>query len=111
MEVSERAAACMGKRFSIEEGGREVARAYLFTGENGLHEEPWGLMEDVFVAEDRRNQGWGVRLIRRVIEAARAAGCYKLIATSRYSRPEVHELYLRLGFKDYGKEFRMDLAR
>lgn len=111
MEIRERAAVCAGTKFSIEEGGREIARAYLFTGENGLHMEPWGLLEDVFVAEDRRGQGWGVRLIQRVIEAARVAGCYKLIATSRYSRPEVHDLYLRLGFKEYGKEFRMDLTR
>jgi len=37
------------------------------------------------------------------------AGCYKLVATSRASRPRVHELYERLGFENYGVEFRMNL--
>jgi len=36
------------------------------------------------------------------------AGCYKLIATSRTSRPKVHELYQRLGFENHGVEFRMN---
>lgn len=34
--------------------------------------------------------------------------CYKLIATSRTSRPKVHELYHRLGFTQHGVEFRID---
>ena len=42
------------------------------------------------------------------MSAAREAGCYKLIATSRTSRPKVHELYQRLGFESHGVEFRMN---
>ncbi|MEO0537352.1 MAG: hypothetical protein AAF215_26285 [Cyanobacteria bacterium P01_A01_bin.123] len=34
--------------------------------------------------------------------------CYKLIATSRTSRPKVHDLYQRLGFTQQGFEFRID---
>jgi GNAT superfamily N-acetyltransferase len=59
---------------------------------NDLHEAPFGLMEDVFVAESERGSGLGTALVREVIAAARDAGCYKLIATSRASRPKVHEL-------------------
>jgi GNAT superfamily N-acetyltransferase len=51
----------------------------------------------------------GPALVTEVIAAAREAGCYKLIATSRASRPKVHELYERLGFANYGLEFRMNL--
>ncbi len=30
------------------------------------------------------------------------------LATSRTSRPQVHELYERLGFRNHGVEFRVD---
>ena len=76
---------------------------------NDLHATPFGLLEDVFVAESQRGNGLGTQLVREVIAAAREAGCYKLIATSRTSRPRVHELYERLGFQNYGLEFRLNL--
>ena len=98
-----------GIRFSIAGENGEVARAYLYLMTNDLHDAPFGLLEDVFVAESERGSGLGTALVNEVIAAARAAGCYKLIATSRASRPKVHELYERLGFANYGLEFRMNL--
>jgi GNAT superfamily N-acetyltransferase len=77
---------------------------------NDLHAQPFGLLEDLFVDESQRGSGLGTALVREVIAAAREAGCYKLVATSRASRPKVHELYERLGFQNYGIEFRIDLA-
>jgi GNAT superfamily N-acetyltransferase len=101
--------AARGMRFSIAGPAGEVARAYLYLMTNDLHAAPFGLLEDVFVAESERGSGLGTALVNEVIAAARAAGCYKLIATSRASRPRVHELYERLGFANYGLEFRMNL--
>lgn len=75
-----------------------------------MHELPFGFMEDVFIDESQRGQGLGSKLVEIVIEGARKRGCYKLICTSRYVKPKVHELYERLGFRDHGKEFRMDFA-
>ena len=75
---------------------------------NSLHEEPFGLLEDVYVDESLRGQKPGTEIVNAVIAEAKVRGCYKLIATSRYTRPRVHELYIRLGFKDHGNEFRMD---
>jgi GNAT superfamily N-acetyltransferase len=60
------------------------------------------------VAESERS-GLGTALVNEAIAAAREAGCYKLVATSRASRPKVHALYARLGFASYGLEFRMNL--
>jgi GNAT superfamily N-acetyltransferase len=88
----------------------EIARAYLYVMTNDLHEEPFGLLEDVFVDEAQRGSGLGTAMVTEVIAAAREAGCYKLIATSRASRPSVHELYEHLGFEQYGIEFRMNLG-
>ena len=100
--------AARGIRFSIAGESGEVARAYLYLMTNDLHDAPFGLLEDVFVAETERGSGLGTALVNEVIAAARAAGCYKLVATSRASRPKVHELYERLGFANYGLEFRMN---
>jgi GNAT superfamily N-acetyltransferase len=98
-----------GIRFSIGNERGEVARAYLYVMTNDLHDAPFGLLEDVFVAESERGGGLGTALVNEVIAAAREAGCYKLVATSRASRPKVHELYERLGFANYGIEFRLNL--
>ncbi len=51
----------------------------------------------------------GSKLVEKVIEIAKESSCYKLIATSRISRPKVHKLYQRLGFSQHGVEFRLDL--
>lgn len=89
--------------------GRPVGHAFLYILRNCLHEEPFGFMENVFVEPKRRGEGIGERLVKRVIEKARERGCYKLVAASRRERPKVHALYLKLGFSDRGKEFRIDL--
>ena len=89
--------------------GDQVARASLVLISNEMNARPYGLLEDVFVREPDRGGGHGSRLVEQIVELAKQHGCYKLIATSRYSRPQVHALYSRLGFRDHGKEFRMDL--
>jgi len=106
--VNRKGATAQGIRFSVDQNGEEVARAYLYLMTNGLHERPFGLIEDVFVNESHRGDGLGSGLVDEVIAAAREANCYKLIATSRDSRPKVHDLYRRIGFEDHGREFRMN---
>lgn len=108
MRVKREARTAEGIRFSIPSPTGESARAYLYLMHNDLHTEPFGLLEDVYVEESKRGSGIGSSLVQEVIAAAREAGCYKLIATSRHSRPLVHDLYRELGFKDHGLEFRLD---
>lgn len=108
MDIKKTVAKCEGLRLSINRDGKEVARAFLFLMSNNLHEAPFGLLEDVYVDESLRGQGLGTEIVNGVIAEAKARGSYKLIATSRYTRPKVHDLYQRLGFKDHGKEFRID---
>lgn len=108
MEFKQKTINNQGTRLSIKNNGKEVARAYLYIIRNDLHKKPFGLLEDVFVDENFRGQGLGTQIINKVIEETKKNKCYKLIATSRHSRPKVHELYKRLGFKDHGIEFRMD---
>ena len=108
MDVNRTNPAAKGIRFSVNSDGTEVARAYLYLMHNDLHQVPFGLMEDVYVDKSQRGEGLGTRLVNEVVAAAKENGCCKLIATSRDSRPKVHELYRRLGFSDPGREFRID---
>ncbi len=95
------------KGYRIEEEG--IGRAFIYLIKNDLHDEPYALLEDVFVKKEYRGMGYGTKLIKGAIDLAKEKGAYKIIATSRNEREEVHELYKRLGFKEYGIEFRMDL--
>lgn len=95
-------------KFSINKDGLEVGRSRLYLIYNDLHKEPYGLLEDVFVLEQYRALGYGKKLVEAVIEKARELGCTKLVGQSRYGRDKVHKLYENLGFKDYGKNFRID---
>ena len=97
-----------GIRITFQDNGVEVGRAYLYLMHNDLHEQPFALMENVHVAEAYRGKGIGSQLVKQVVELAKNANCYKLIATSRLSRSNVHSLYQRLGFTQHGLEFRID---
>lgn len=101
-------AKAFGFKFSVSEEGKEVGRAFLYLMYNDLHEEPFGLLEDVFVDDKYRSKGLGTELVKEVIKAANEKKCYKLICTSRHSRPKVHKWYEGMGFKNHGIEFRMD---
>lgn len=108
MEIEQKQIKAGGIKFFIQKDGREVARAYLYILKNDLHAQPFGFLEDVYVDESERGQGLGKQIVKTVMEAARREGCYKLVATSRYEREKVHKMYENLGFKDYGKEFRIN---
>jgi GNAT superfamily N-acetyltransferase len=108
VEIDKKPVQSQGIRFSITENGTEIGRAYLYFMHNDLHDRPFGLMEDVYIDADYRGQGIGSMLVKQVIEAAKHANCYKLIATSRLSRPKVHALYEKLGFVHHGAEFRIN---
>ncbi len=95
-------------RFNFQKDGKEVGRARLCLINNDNHKCPYGLLEDVDVIPEFQNQGIGTQLVKEAIQKARDESCYKLIATSRFERANVHDLYERLGFHVHGKEFRMD---
>ena len=99
-----------GRRFSVTRDNIEVGHAYVYILHNDLHEAPFALLEDVSVHENQQGQGIGNELVRAIIEYVKSVGGYKLIATSRNdgTRANVHVWYERLGFTNYGTEFRMN---
>jgi GNAT superfamily N-acetyltransferase len=88
---------------------REVGRAWLYIIKNDLHDNPYGLLEDLWVEPDARGMGNGYALIQDIYTRAKNENCYKLIANSRSERSEVHEFYKKFGFKLHGHEFRANL--
>lgn len=96
-------------KFEAVDGEKIIGRGFLYLVKNELHEKPYGLLEDVFIDEDYRSRGVGTDLVKAIIAEAGKSGCYKLVGTSRHSRTELHKWYDKLGFKNYGLEFRMDL--
>ena len=108
MQLTITRAPASGIRITRAVKGKVIGRAFLYILWNDLHDRPFGFMEDVFVEPEHRGSDVGTALVKRVIAETRKRGCYKLVATSRYERDRVHALYLKLGFKDHGKEFRID---
>ena len=98
-----------GIKIVLEENGKPIGRTYLYLIDNDLHDRPYGLLEDLYVEEEYRGQKIGSELAQAVIDEAKKLDCYKLLAQSRHAREKVHEFYKKLGFKDYGKNFRLDL--
>lgn len=108
MKIEQKRIEAQGIKFFINIDDKEVARAFLYLLKNDQHDKPFGFVEDVFVGEELRGQGIGTKIMEELIKTAKKEKCYKLILTSRYSKPKVHELYEKLGFEDWGKEFRIN---
>ena len=98
-----------GVKLTFNNDGEEIARVFLYFIRNDLHQQPYALVEDLFVQEEYRGQSLGSKLMLAAIEEAKRNGCYKILATSRNEREKVHEFYRKSGFKEWGKEFKMGL--
>ena len=98
-----------GIEFIIELNGQQVGHTYLYLMRNRLHTQPFGFIENVYAKENYRGQGLGKGLVEEMIKEARRLGYYKIILTARYTKLKIQEFYEQLGFKDRGREFRMDL--
>jgi glucosamine-phosphate N-acetyltransferase len=58
-----------------------------------------GHVEDVVVDDATRGRGLGLRVVRRLVEIAREAGCYKVILDCT---PELRAYYAKCGFVEKG---------
>jgi GNAT superfamily N-acetyltransferase len=92
------------------DGARILGTAAFILVPNLSHAgRPYAIVEDVVVDAQHRSKGFGEGLMRRAIEMAREAGCYKLVLTSNRRRSDAHRFYERLGFTASHFGFRMDL--
>lgn len=96
-------------KITLEEDNKILGWAYLYIIFQDRHPEPYGLLENVYIESEYRSRGLGKQLVKLLIDEAKERGCYKLIATSKNNKPEVHSFYEKFGFKNIGVEFRIDL--
>jgi len=98
-------------RWAFMEGERDVGHLYVYILYNDLHQQPFAFIEDVFVEPTHRGRGIGAELVRQALREAMDRRCYKIIATSRFSRTAVHAWYEKeFGLEHWGHEFRLTLA-
>lgn len=90
------------------DGDKKVGIAAVYYVENPNRGMKWALLEDVRVEPDYRGKGIGTELVTKVIEIAKEAGCYKMVAGSRFEREGVHKWYEKMGFIKHGYDFRLD---
>jgi GNAT superfamily N-acetyltransferase len=109
MKISKSIKASKAIKFEVKDGKKTVGRVFLYIIKNDLHKKSYGYIEDLFVDEALRGQGFGKKLLQMVIAEAKKRKLYKLVGTSRTFRTEVHGFYEKFGFKRYGYEFRIDL--
>lgn len=96
-------------KYQVVKGKKVVGRVSLYVVKNNLHKRPYGYIEDLYVEEALRGQGYGKALLLTLIAEAKKKKLYKLVGTSRTFRTQIHSFYEKFGFKKYGFEFRMDL--
>jgi len=88
--------------------GRIVGTADLLVVPNLTHRgKPWAIVENVIVADAGRRAGVGTQLMKRLIELAQTAGCYKLQLHSGNRRANAHEFYRSLGFEAVAQGFKI----
>lgn len=100
-----------GIKLEYHENGERLGRATIYILYNELHDQPFGLLEDLFVEPGHRKRSIGSKLTEEAVQYANFQGCYKLICTSRYTSKKIYSMYKKYGFKDHGREFRIDYPR
>ncbi len=108
IKIKKQVKALKALKFELKDGNKTVGRVFLYIITNDLHKKPYGYIEDLFVDESLRGQGYGKKLLQMVISEAKKRKLYKLVGTSRTSRTNVHTFYEKHGFKKYGLEFRIN---
>lgn len=63
------------------------------------------ILEDVVVAERRRGQGIGKKMMTYAGDLCRQKGCYKIALSSNRHRTLAHRFYERLGFQLHGYSY------
>lgn len=64
---------------------------------------PYAVIENVVIAEHRRGEGLGRRLMDATLTRAWAAGCYKAMLQTGSRNPTTHAFYRACGFADDAK--------
>ncbi|MCW2766136.1 MAG: family N-acetyltransferase [Nocardioides sp.] len=98
--------------YLAEGRGEGVGTACLSVLPNITYDcRPTAFIEAVAVKYEHRRRGVARQILARVLEDARAAGCYKvqLLTHKRHSTDGAHDLHTALGFAPEAEGFRLYL--
>lgn len=63
--------------------------------------DPYFYVAELVVSEDSRGQGIGADLVSAIEDVARSKGCTRVGISVLFDNTRSHDLYQRLGFRDY----------
>lgn len=90
----------------VEEDQRLIATCSLIILDNLGHQgAKLAVVESVIVEQNYRRNGVGQMMMNHVMELAQKEGCYKLMLSSNKKRIMAHKFYQKLGFKQHGISF------
>ena len=85
--------------FVLEVDGRVVATTYLNVIPNLTRgTAPYAVIENVVVDAELRGSGLGKRIMAGTLQAAKDAGCYKVMLMTGSRRESTHAFYRACGF-------------
>ncbi len=70
---------------------------------------PSAIVEDVVMAGEYQNMGFGKKMMEFAKRKAKEKGCYKMVLSSNQNREKAHQFYEKLGFEKHGFSFKIDL--
>lgn len=71
---------------------------------------PEAVIDGVVVSPAWRGRGVGTAMMAEAMRVAQEEGCYKLMLSSNSKRQDAHRFYGRLGFRQHGLSFWVDIA-
>ncbi|QMW68142.1 GNAT family N-acetyltransferase [Mumia sp. ZJ1417] len=98
--------------YLAETSSRAVGTACLGVLPNITYDcRPTAFIEAVVVAYEHRRRGVARQMLARVLEDARASGCFKvqLLTHKRHATDGAHDLYKAMGFQAEAEGFRLYL--
>ncbi|WP_460661951.1 GNAT family N-acetyltransferase [Kribbella swartbergensis] len=85
--------------FVLDDHGLVVATTYLNVIPNLTRgAAPYAVIENVVVDADRRGRGLGKRIMAGTLQAAKDAGCYKVMLMTGSRKVSTHAFYKACGF-------------
>ena len=90
--------------FVVEDEGRIQSSCYLNVIPNMTRSaRPYAVIENVITDDAARRRGYGKRVVTHALEAAWAAGCYKVMLSTGSKREATHAFYEACGFSGDAK--------
>ena len=91
----------------FDDNGNEIARGTLYILRN-RNPRPFGFIEDVYVEQYNRGEGYGRRVMHRLLKFAKEEDCYKVVLGVREINSQALKLYKSFGFKRHDLGLRLN---